>query len=254
MRAVADADRERTAGAAFADHGADDRHLELDHLQQVACDRLGLAALLGADARIGAGRIDEGQDRQLEALGHFHQTQRLAIALRARHAEVAADLGLRVAALLVTDHHHRAPVDACRAADDRGVVGERAIAGKFVEFLADRLQVVERVRPCRMARKLRDLPWRQVLEDVRRLALELVLELADFVVDIECLAMTGGAQLLDLRVQFGDGLFEVEEIRIHAMRPHARSRKVRKYTQMTGARRGMRLSPGRLPVCSAATR
>src|SRR3546814_16718695 len=62
-----------------------------------------------------------------EALGHLHQPQRLAVALRARHAEVAAHLGLGVAALLVADDHHAAAVDAAEAADDGGVVGLGAV-------------------------------------------------------------------------------------------------------------------------------
>src|SRR3546814_1207566 len=107
----------------FADHGADDRDLQLRHLQQVARDRFGLAAFLGADARVRAGGVDERQQRQFEALGHLHQPQRLAVALRARHAEVAAHLGLGVAALLVADDHHAAAVDAAAAGDDGGDVG-----------------------------------------------------------------------------------------------------------------------------------
>ena len=71
-----------------------------------------LAAFLRADAGVGAGGVDEGQQRQLEAFGQLHQPQRLAVTLRARHAEVAAHLGLGVAALLVADDHHRAAVDA----------------------------------------------------------------------------------------------------------------------------------------------
>ena len=76
---------------------------QLRHLVEVAADRLGLAALLGADAGIGAGRVDEGEERQLELLGELHQAQRLAIALGARHAEVAQRALLGVAALLVAD-------------------------------------------------------------------------------------------------------------------------------------------------------
>ena len=86
---VADADRQRAARAALADDGGDDRHLELRHLEDVAADRLRLAALLGADAGIGARRVDEGEHRQAELLGQLHQAQRLAIALGPRHAEVA---------------------------------------------------------------------------------------------------------------------------------------------------------------------
>ena len=104
---VADADRQRAARAALADDGDDDRHLELRHLEDVAADRLGLAALLGADAGIGARRVDEREHRQAELLGQLHQAQRLAVALGPRHAEVARRALLGVAALLVAEHHAR---------------------------------------------------------------------------------------------------------------------------------------------------
>ena len=68
QEAVADADRERAAGAALADHAAHDRHREARHVEQVARDRLALVALLGSDAGIGAGRVDQRDDGQAEAL------------------------------------------------------------------------------------------------------------------------------------------------------------------------------------------
>ena len=54
-------------------------------------DHLGLAALLGADARIGAGRVDEADDRQAVLGGQLHLGQRLAIALGMGTAEIAGD-------------------------------------------------------------------------------------------------------------------------------------------------------------------
>ena len=53
--AVADGDRQRAAGAAFAGDGHDDGHGQARHFAQVAGDGLGLAALLGVDAGVGAG-------------------------------------------------------------------------------------------------------------------------------------------------------------------------------------------------------
>src|SRR5690606_27057720 len=51
-------------------------------------DRLRLAARLGIDAGIGARRVDQGQDREAEPVGQLHQADRLAVALRPRHAEI----------------------------------------------------------------------------------------------------------------------------------------------------------------------
>jgi hypothetical protein len=56
---------------------------------------------------------------------------------------------------------------SCQATDNRGVVGEGAVAGEFVELVADQAEVVERVGPLRMPRQLRDLPGRQGVEDFR---------------------------------------------------------------------------------------
>src|SRR5690606_4623498 len=177
---------------------------------------LGLAAFLGPDAGVGAHGVDEGEQRQPEALGQLHQPQRLAVALGARHAEVALELGLGVAALLVADHHHAAAVDAGEAADDRGVVGVGAVARQLLDLLAHDAQVVHGVRARRVARELRDLPRGQVAEDVRGALPDLVLQGADFGVDVHGPAMAGVAQLLDLGLQVGDRLLEVEVVRIHA--------------------------------------
>ena len=80
-----------------------------------------LPALLGAEAGPRARRVDERDHRHVELLGELHQAQRLAIALRMRHAEVALEILLRVAAALVADDHHRLAVEARPAADDRRV-------------------------------------------------------------------------------------------------------------------------------------
>ena len=48
---VADPDGQGTAGAALADHDADDWRLQARHLEEVPGDGLALAPLLGADAR-----------------------------------------------------------------------------------------------------------------------------------------------------------------------------------------------------------
>src|SRR3546814_9866325 len=78
------------------------------------------------------------------------------------HAEVAAYLGLGVAAFLVAQDHHAAAIDAAQAADDGGVVGVGAVAGQLLELVADHADVVVGVRPRRMPRQLRDLAGRQV--------------------------------------------------------------------------------------------
>ena len=53
---------------------------------------------------------------------------------------------------------HGRAVEAREPADDRGVVGERAVAVQLLEVGAQRLDVVEGEGPLRMARDLRHLP------------------------------------------------------------------------------------------------
>ena len=77
---------------------------------------------------IGGRRVDEGEDRPAELLGQLHRAQRLAVALGPRVAEVAVDLLLGVAALLVADDQHRLAVEAGEAGDDGAIVGEAPVA------------------------------------------------------------------------------------------------------------------------------
>src|SRR4029078_11527684 len=128
QRRVADRDRQRAAGPAFADDRHDDRRAQAGHFVQVATDGLRLAALLGADAGKRARCIDEREQRQAELLGELHQPQRLAITLGPRNAEVAVYLLLGIAAFLMTDDHARRAVEARHAADDRGIVPVAAVA------------------------------------------------------------------------------------------------------------------------------
>ena len=213
--AVAHAQRQRAAGATFTDHGADDRHLQFGHLDQVACDRFGLAARFGVDARPGAGGVDQGQHRQAEALGHLHQAQGLAVAFRLGHAEVAAHLLPGVAALLVADDHQRAAVDPGQSTDDGLVVAEGAVAGQFVELVAELAHVVQGVGPGRVPGQLGDLPGAEVAEDLGGALAQLVLQRAHFGVHVDRRAGAGAAQFLDLGLQVGDGLLEIEVVRVH---------------------------------------
>ena len=185
------------------------------HLEQVARDGLGLVALLGADARIRARRVDERDERQAEALGEPHEAQRLAIALGLGHAVVAAHALLGVAALLVADEHHRAVVEPRRAADDGEIVAIHAIAVQLVEVLEDEAGVVERVGTLRMARELRDLPGREIREDVLRELLALRLQPRDLFLDVDRGARRNVFQFFDLGFKFGDRLLEIEEIHCH---------------------------------------
>jgi hypothetical protein len=181
-----------------------------------AGDGLGLAALLGAEARIGPGGVDEGQHRQIELLGHVHQPHRLAVALGPGHAEIVLQAGGGVVALLLADDHHRLAAEPAEAADHRLVVGELAVAAQLDELVDQAGQIVDEVRPLGVARHLGLLPRRQPrigllaqLAQTRAQGVDLAVERSG----------PGGIgelrQLLDLAFQFGDRLFELEIVLNH---------------------------------------
>ena len=159
-------------------------HRQARHDLEVLGDGLGLAALLGVDAGIGAGRVDEGEDGQPEPRRQLHQAPRLAVALGARHAEVAPHVLLGAAPLLVADDHHRPPAEAPHAADDRLVVAEGAIAVQLDEVLEQAADVIERERAQRMARQQHLLPRRQLGEDLALQLARLALEPADLELEL----------------------------------------------------------------------
>src|SRR3546814_11482602 len=83
------------------------------------------------------------------------------------------------------DDHHAAAVDAAQAADDGGVVGIGAVAGQFLELVADHPDVLVGVRPRGVARQLRDLPRGEVAKDLRGAQATLVLQRVQLGVDVD---------------------------------------------------------------------
>ena len=102
--------------------------------------------LLGGDARVGAGRVDERDEREAVAVGELHRPHRLPVALGIGHAEVADGALLQVAALLVAHEGDRPPVERADAGDDRVVVQPAAVAVELEPVVEDPLDVVQRVR------------------------------------------------------------------------------------------------------------
>ena len=64
--------RDRTAGAALADHARHDRDAQSRHQRLRARDRAALPVLLRDHARVGARDVDEAEDREAVALGEEH--------------------------------------------------------------------------------------------------------------------------------------------------------------------------------------
>ena len=108
-------------------------------------------------------------------VGHVHEAGRLAVAFRPRHAEIVLEAAVGVGALLVADDADALAAEAAEAADDRRVLAEFAIAGERDEIGDEPGDVVEAMRPLRMAGDLGLLPGCQLgvefLERLRRLDL-----------------------------------------------------------------------------------
>ncbi|CUJ22821.1 Uncharacterised protein [Achromobacter sp. 2789STDY5608633] len=214
---VAHGDRQRAARTAFTDDGDDHGHLQLGHGVQVVADGFGLAALLGADAGIGARGVDEGEHGNAELLGQAHQAQGLAVAFRTRHAEVARGALLGVAALLVADHHAGRAVEARQAAHDGLVVGVHAVAVQFVEVGEDFAHVVQRVGTLGVAGDQRRLPRRELGVDFLGQRLALLLQTSDLVGDVHRRIGLHIAQLLDLVLKLGERLFKFQKCIAHVV-------------------------------------
>ncbi len=205
---IADSDAERAAGTALADHDADDRRVQPAHLEQIPRNRLGLAPLLGADARVGAFRVDQRHDRKAELLGEAHLRKRLAVALRMGAAEVAADLLRGGAPAAMPDHEHLVRADAAETGHDRRVVRERPIAVQLDEVAAHEIDQVGALRPHRMPRDLHGLPGRERLVGLDEEAVARLPKLADLASERSCVGTS--LDRGDLPLDLENGRFEVE--------------------------------------------
>ena len=101
------------------------------------------------------------------------------------------------------------------AADDGQVVAVHAVAVQFVKSVKIIADVVERVGPLRVARQLGDLPGREIGEDRRGQLPALGLQSADLLLDVDAPNRSHMTQFLDLCLEFGDRLFEFQEIDGH---------------------------------------
>jgi hypothetical protein len=117
----------------------------------------------------------------------------------------------------MTYHHYRLIGEAGEATDDGGVVGKVAIAVQFLEVAEDIVDVVQRVRTLGVACHLRNLPRMQLAVDLLGERVALLLQPADLLGDVQRRVVLHVAQLLDLRLQLGDGLLELEKSMLHGL-------------------------------------
>ena len=178
-----------------------------------AGDGLGLAALFRLNAGIGAGRVDQRDDRHLEAVGELHDAHGLAVAVGHGHAKIVLEAGLGVGTLFLADHRDRRAAETGKTALDGLVLGKFAVAGERREIGEEACDEVEAMRPVGMAGDLRLLPGGEFLVEVFQSVRRALFQPLDLVGDID-----GAASLLkplqfeDLAFKVGDRLFKIEII------------------------------------------
>ena len=162
---IAHRNRQGTTGAAFADNGTQHRHAQAGKLIQIAADGLRLAALLGANTRISAGRVDKSEHGNLKFFCRFHQAQGFAVAFRLGHTKIAADFFFGVAPFLMANHHHALAVKTRQAAHNGGIIGKSTVAVQLFKIGAQGVDIIQGVRALGMARHLRHLHRREFAEN-----------------------------------------------------------------------------------------
>jgi hypothetical protein len=119
---------------------------------------------------------------------------------------------LGVGALLVTHDQRRAAAETADAADDRLVLGEQPVAGQGREVLHQARHVVVEPGPVQMAGHLGLLPGAQLGVGLAQLPVQLALQPADFIGDVDVAHVGEMPELLDFTLELGDGLLEIQEV------------------------------------------
>src|SRR5690606_14958221 len=197
--------------AAFTDDDRNDRNAQPQALCRRAGNGFGLTAFLGADAWISACGIDEGDERELETVGHFHDADSFAIAFRTGRAEIVLQARLGVGTFFLPDDRYGLTVEATETGLDGFVIGEFAVAGKRGEFGEQPVDIFQAVRTVRMAGDLRLLPWRQLAVDVLQRIGRTLLEATNLITHLDAaLFLRELLQLQNLAFEVGDGFFKIE--------------------------------------------
>ena len=127
QRPVRYPDAQSAPRTSLSDDQSDNGDLQHHHFPKIHRNGFGDMPFLGADARVGSGRIDNRNHRQFEFCGQFHQPQGLAVTVRMRRTEISLDLFLRIPALLGPDYHDSFGPQVGESPDHRLIVGKQPI-------------------------------------------------------------------------------------------------------------------------------
>ena len=126
------------------------------------------------------------------------------------HAEIAKQLLLRVAALLLADDHDRLTVEPRESADHRLVVGIAAVAVEFNEVGRNCLNIVECVRALGVPGELDTLPTGQVGVNLFAQPVQFLLQRSDLGIEFDILPHREVFHIGDALLQLHDGSLEIE--------------------------------------------
>jgi len=126
-----------------------------------------------------------------------------------------ADILLGVVAFLMADDHDPFATNLGKTADERAVIAEAAVSTHFHEVAGDELEVVEGVRPGRMAHDLDALPRSEVGVDFLLQPLEAQFERLDFGDGIDAVFLHASLERLDAFFEFDDRFFKLEWSQFH---------------------------------------
>ena len=178
-QAIAEPDRQGSAAASLADP---DRHHGDPHSgerRETRGDGPRLPPVLVLETGIGAGGVEEGHDREAEAVGEEHDALGFPEALGMRRAEVVADVLGRVAALAVTEHCDLPRPETGEPREHGGVVAVEPVTVQLDHIAEDVSEVVVGVGALRVPGDLHALPGRQRRVERRAQFVDLGLERGD---------------------------------------------------------------------------
>ena len=190
------------------------------HLEQISGDGFSLTAFFRFQSGVCAGGVEQRDYRPVEFSGEPHEPQRLTVSFRVRHPEAPVLPAFHVAPFLVSQDHDGA-VDASvfgaaklrKPSHDRGIVSIQAVAVQFHKVFRHGLDVIERVRPHRVARDLYALPPCQIAVNGCAQFVYAGLQRGDFpgqvdlrVFRVEC------PHFVELLLEFHERFFEIQKI------------------------------------------
>ena len=108
----------------------------------------------------------------------------------------------------MADDHDRHVVELRHAADDGGIIGKTAVTVHLDKIREHGLDIIQRIRPVRMAGDLDLLPGSQPGVDLGAQLVGLFVELEDLFLEVDVPVRGEKGQFLDLLFKFSDRFFK----------------------------------------------